>query len=184
MSSRSPFSGPWLVASIVIFTALELFVAIVFAPAVLAGRLASPMWRMRVEMMMHLGSFWLGGLVVGVISPRVRMLEPAVGAFASVALVLLTSVFMPHAFLRLSSEKLLIGGGIAFLVALAGAHLGERLMGNVDADDGTARGRLRKALGGERGAKPRGEGKQLEAGAPPLSPEEARREIERIRGRR
>jgi hypothetical protein len=80
----------------------------------------------------------------------VRLLEPAAAAFVSVAMVLLMGVFLPNAFLRFDLMRLLVGGGIAFSLALGGAWSGEKLMGNVGADDEdvqeTARGRLRASL--------------------------------------
>lgn len=145
------FSLGWVAAGVFIITALELLIALVVAPAVLVGRLASPMLRMRLEILMHLTSFWAGGLVVGLISPRVRLLEPAVAAFVSVGLVFLTSVFLPNHFLSFSLGKLLVGGGIAFALALAGAYLGERLMGNLREPVGAARPEARR-LPGQQGA--------------------------------
>ncbi len=182
---RSPtFSTPWLLASVVIFTAVELLITLALAPALLVGRLGSPMLRLRLEMLMHLGSFWAGGLLVGVISPRVRMLEPAVGAFASVALVLMSSVFLPYTTLRFSTDKLVVGGGLAFLLALAGAYAGEKLMGNVGPDDPSARGKLRRSLWGERGVLSRGDPRWLGAGPAPLAADDAAARLAELKRRR
>jgi len=148
-----PFSVRWVTASVVVFTALEILIALVLAPAIFGAKLASPMVQMRLEMIMHLASFYLGGVVVGVISPGVRLTEPAVGAVVSVVLVFLMSVFLPQSYLHFDLTKIAIGGGIAFVLALAGAYTGEQIMGNVSADDeGTARGRLRSGLWGAQGA--------------------------------
>ena len=59
------------------------------------------------------------------------MIEPALGAFVSVGLTLAISIFLPYTFMRMSFGKMLIGGGIAFFIAFAGARIGERFMGNV-----------------------------------------------------
>lgn len=147
-----PFSTRWVVASVVIYTAMEITIALFLAPAIFAGRLASPMLQMRLQMLMHLGSFYVGGVAVGVISPGVRLTEPAVGAFVAVCIVFLISFFMPHAFFHWDWTKILIGGGIAFGLGLAGAHTGEKIMGNVDdADDGSRRSRLRSKMWGDHG---------------------------------
>jgi hypothetical protein len=145
------FSLRWVVASVVIYTALEIVVAVVLAPAIFGARLASPMVRMRLEMLLHLSSFYVGGVAVGLISPGVRLAEPAVGAFASVVLVFLMSVFLPHGFLQFDLTKIAVGGGIAFVLALMGAYTGERIMGNVDAHDRGVRGRVRSTMWGDRG---------------------------------
>jgi hypothetical protein len=111
------------------------------------------MFHLQLKMAMHLASFYLGGIAVGILSPGVRMKEPAIGAFVSVALVLAMSLFMPMTYLQFSWTKLLMGGGIAYFFALAGAYSGEKLMGNVEADEEeareSARGRLRTALWAE-----------------------------------
>lgn len=149
-SPDQPFSRAWVVASVLIITGLELLIALAIAPAVLTGRLASEMLRMRLEILMHLASFYLGGFAVGLLSPGVRLNEPAVGAFLSVGLVFLTSFFLPHAYLHFSVEKLLIGGGIAFVLAMMGAYTGERWMGNVETQrPDSARAGVRRRLWGD-----------------------------------
>lgn len=151
-----PFSTWWMIASVLIFTGMEILIAILIAPAIFAGRLASPMLQMRLQMLMHLGSFLVGGIFVGIISPRVRMMEPAVGAVIAVALVFLMSVFMPYSFMHWSWTKIAIGGGIAFGLALFGAYTGEKWMGNIS-DPSTGRGRLRERLWGDHGMLSRGD---------------------------
>ena len=153
--SDQPFSKRWVIASVFLITGMELAIALLLAPAILTGRLASPMVQMRMQMIMHLASFYFGGILVGLISPRVRIWEPAVGAFVSVALVFLMSFFMPSAFMHFDLGKIVVGGGIAFVLALAGAYTGERWMGNVERD--SARGRLRERMWGERGLLSRGD---------------------------
>lgn len=149
-----PFSTAWTVVSVAMFLAVELFIGSWLGPMVI-GKYVSPMFHMQLQMAMHLTSFYLGGIAVGVLSPGVRLKEPAVGAFISVALVLLMSVFMPMSYMRLDLTKLLLGGGIAFVLALAGAFSGEKLMGNIEADDEkaeeTTRGRLRSTMWAEDG---------------------------------
>ncbi|MHB8876479.1 MAG: hypothetical protein ACYC8T_22520 [Myxococcaceae bacterium] len=144
-----PFSAAWTAVSVALFLAVELFIGTWVGPMVI-GKYVSPMFHMQLQMAMHLASFYVGGIAVGILSPGVRLKEPAVGAFISVALVLLMSVFMPMSYFHFDLGKLLLGGGIAFILALAGAFSGEKLMGNVEADDEKAkessRGRLRSSL--------------------------------------
>jgi hypothetical protein len=149
-TSSQPFSWGWVAASVLIFTALEIAIAVLLAPAIFAGRLASPMLQMRLQMLMHLGSFLLGGLAVGIISPRVRLWEPAAGAFVAVLIVFMMSFFMPTFWLSFHLDKVLVGGGVAFVLALAGAYTGEKWMGNVENDD-DRRARIRQKMWGDHG---------------------------------
>jgi hypothetical protein len=107
-------------------------------------------------MLMHLLSFWLGGVAVGIISPRIRLFEPAVGAFCAVMITFMMSFFMPTHWMSFDLNRLAIGGGIAFVLALAGAWTGEKIMGNVS-DDDDARARVRDRMWGEQGLLSRGD---------------------------
>ena len=148
---KKSFSWKWVALSIVIYTAMEIGIAVFLAPAIFAGRLASPMLQMRLQMLMHLASFLVGGFFVGLLSPGVRMWEPAVGAFVSVAIVFMMSFFMPTWFMHWDTQKVMIGGGIAFALAIAGAYSGEKIMGNVEAGDGSRRGQLKGRMWGDSG---------------------------------
>ncbi|GJM60932.1 hypothetical protein [Persicobacter diffluens] len=127
--NQGVFSKRWVVLSFVIFVAVELFLGKYLAE-MLAGRIVSVSLRYQLQGGLNLISYLCGGFIIGIISPGVRILEPAVGAFLAVALMLIVSVFTPYSFIYFSLSKLLIGGGIAFFLALIGAHYGERLMGN------------------------------------------------------
>ncbi|MBI5542310.1 MAG: hypothetical protein HY901_00350 [Deltaproteobacteria bacterium] len=148
----SSFSQAWAFLSVVLFLAIELAIGAFVGPFVI-GKYVSPMFHLQLQMLMHLGSFYVGGFLVGMLSPGVRLTEPAVGAFISVAVVWLISFFMPSWFYHFDFTRLLVGGGIAFALALAGAYSGEKLMGNVEADDpassASARGRLRARMWNE-----------------------------------
>jgi hypothetical protein len=155
---RQSFSWAWVIASVLIITGMEIGIAVVISPLLLASRLATQMVQLRLDMLMHLGSFLLGGWLVGIISPRVRMWEPAVGALISVMLVFLMSFFLPQTWMRWDWNKIVIGGGIAFVLALAGAYTAEKWMGNVECDDpDSRRARLREDLWGSRGRLSRGD---------------------------
>lgn len=60
----------------------------------------------------------------------IRTAEPASGAFISVALVLVLAAFTPYTYIQFDLRKLLIGGAIAYVLALGGARLGERVTTN------------------------------------------------------
>lgn len=145
--NERPFSSAWTILSLVLFLAIELVFGGWLGPLV-AGKYVSPMFHYQAQMLMHLLALYLGGVAVGVVSPGRRLLEPAVGAFLSVAITFLMSFFMPTWFLRFDVTKVLIGGGIGFFVALLGAWHGEKMMGNLPPDElkQTRRGRLRAAM--------------------------------------
>lgn len=148
-TTSRPFSMGWMFASVVLFLGSELLIGTWIGPLVL-GKYVSPMFHLQLQMMMHLASFYLGGLLVGIISPGVRLKEPAVAAFLSVALVFMISFFMPGFMYPFSMDRMLVGGLIALVIAVVGAYSGEKLMGNIALDEPeasrTARGRLRAAL--------------------------------------
>ncbi len=56
-------------------------------------------------------------------SLSVRIVEPAVGAFAAAGVMLVPTVFTPYSFIAFSGSKLIIGGFVA-------TAAGQRLMGN------------------------------------------------------
>jgi hypothetical protein len=146
-SGSSSFSSAWTVVSVILFLAVELLIGTWIGPAVM-NKYVSPMFHLQLGMIMHLVSFYLGGVLVGLLSPGIRMLEPAVGGFISVAVVFMISFFMPTWFYAFSWTKMLVGGTIAFFLALIGAYTGEQLMGNVgtEEEEPSLRGKIRSTL--------------------------------------
>ncbi|MBT3345604.1 MAG: hypothetical protein HN712_18655 [Gemmatimonadetes bacterium] len=112
-----------------IYIAAEVVLGI-WVGSVVAGRFISISLSFMLQGLLNLASYFIGGLIIGLISPGLRLYEPAAGAFLAVGLMLLLSFFTPYHFIQFSMTKMLIGGGIAFFLALAGARLGERLSGN------------------------------------------------------
>ena len=112
-----------------IFVALELLLGGLVAH-LLAGRNISHMLGLRIELALSLLSFLTGGFLVGVLSPGLRLIEPAIGAGVTVVFTFLIAFFTPVTVLAADPNKILIGGIAGFAVALFGAHLGERLRGN------------------------------------------------------
>lgn len=128
--SESPFSWTWVWISMGVFITFELVLG-GFLAHVVFGRMLSLHLNFLLQGLLNLVSYFLGGLLVGILSPRVRIQEPAVGAFLSVAVMLSLSLFTPYSFIRFGLFKMLIGGAIAFMLALTGAKLGERLTGHL-----------------------------------------------------
>lgn len=118
------FSRGWVASSVFIFIAVELLLSAVMSP-LMSGAGVSNVLQIKIHGLLNIAGYFIGGIFVGLISPSVRILEPAVAAVIAVAATLTLSFFTPYWFYRFSGEKMLIGGAIAFVVALAGAHLGE-----------------------------------------------------------
>lgn len=123
------FSMRWAIFSAAIFLASQLTLGFWLADLVQGTRL-SLHTRFLTEAVFNLASYFVGGVIVGLISPGVRIREPAFGAFLCVAAMFVVSAFTPLSFIRFSMVKLLVGGAIAFGLALTGAKLGEKLAGN------------------------------------------------------
>ncbi len=128
MSQKQPsaYSPLWVVLSLIIFVAIELLLGGVLGP-MLVGRFISHQLSLKLQMFLMLGSYFFGGLLIGLISPGIRVLEPAVGAALAVIFTWVYSFFTPIRYYGFSLTRMLIGGGIAFVLALIGADLGERV---------------------------------------------------------
>lgn len=130
-------SWTWVFSSFGVFVLLELFLG-GFIGAVVVGRFVPHFLTYQIEVLLLLSSFFIGGAIVGLISPTVRILEPALAAFGSVLLTLSISFFSPYQFMAFTWTKVIIGGGIAFMLALFGARFGEKLsarMGNKNSQE-------------------------------------------------
>lgn len=95
------------------------------------GRYMSHNLRFALQGILNLSSYFVGGFIVGGISPGIRIREPAVGAALAIAVMFGLTMFTPYSFIRFSMYKLLIGGGLAYVLALSGARLGEKFTGNL-----------------------------------------------------
>jgi len=124
-----PFSTKWMLASMAIFIGIELLLGGIVGQIVV-GRFMSLSLRFMLQGLLNVVSFFIGGFIIGVISPGLRVREPATGAFLSVALMLILSIFTPYSFIRFSLTKMIIGGVIAFCLALTGAKIGEKVTGH------------------------------------------------------
>ena len=128
-TNHQAFAMRWVLASMTVFLGIELVLGGWIGGA-LTGRFTSLNLQFMLQGLLNLVSFFIGGVLIGFFSPGLRVHEPAIGAFLSVALVLSLSLFTPYSFIRFSLSKMLIGGAVAFWLALVGARLGERAAGN------------------------------------------------------
>lgn len=113
----------------VVFIASEIVIGY-FLGNLIVGRFASMGLKFLMQGLSMLIGFYVGGFLVGVISPGVRIWEPAAGAFCSVGLLMVVTLFTPSVFYHFSLIKVILGGIIAFALALYGARMGERVMRN------------------------------------------------------
>ena len=124
-----PFSKKWMFASVAIFLGAELILGGLVGNVVV-GRFMSRSLHFMLQGILNLVSFFVGGFIIGLISPGIRIHEPAVGAFLSVSIMLCLSIFTPYSFIHFSLTKMIVGGVFAFFLALVGARLGEKISGN------------------------------------------------------
>ncbi|MBF0198632.1 MAG: hypothetical protein HQL32_13020 [Planctomycetes bacterium] len=129
IDSPRPFSKKWMILSMVIYIAAEIFIGF-FIGGIIVGKYVSIGLQFMMQGLCMLLAYFVGGFLVGVISPGVRIYEPAAGAFACVALTMILVIFVPLPFFHFSLTKLIVGGAIAFVIALTGAKMGERITGN------------------------------------------------------
>ncbi|MHB2019855.1 MAG: hypothetical protein ACYCW6_23190 [Candidatus Xenobia bacterium] len=126
------FSWGWVTCSFFLFLIIEIALGAWVQPFI-RDRFPTMPLDIKIGMLIMLTSFWLGGLVVGLCSPDVRVVEPGVGAFIAVLLTWVFTFFVPVTFFHFDGLRLLIGGGLAALIACWGSDVGERvaaLLGN------------------------------------------------------
>ena len=124
--TSSTRSTLWIVLSLIIFITVEILLGGLIGPLVIGRFVSRPLY-LKLEVVLMLGSYFFGGLLVGLLSPGIRVLEPAIGAALAVIFTWLYSFFTPIRFYGFSLRRMLVGGAIAFLLALIGADLGERI---------------------------------------------------------
>jgi hypothetical protein len=132
--NEAPFSTPWMVLSLVTFVGVELILGGVLGDILLRNAKSIPL-RFTLQGLFHLTSFFLGGLLIGMVSPKIRIVEPAMGAFLAVGVMMVMTFFTPYTFIQFDLGKLIVGGVIAFLLAQGGARLGEKWTGSIDEDE-------------------------------------------------
>lgn len=126
---NNKFSFLWVILSFITFVFVELFLG-GFVGQVLIGKYISISLKLTIQALLHLSSFFIGGVIIGILSPGIRIWEPAIAAFLSVGIMFSISMFTPYSYISFSQEKMLVGGCIAFFLSRMGARLGERVVGN------------------------------------------------------
>jgi len=126
---KRPISTKWVVLSVLIFTAFEVLLG-QGVTKLLEGSTTSHMLKQRIELALMSASFLAGGFLIGVLSPGPRLLEPAIGAAITVVFTFLIAFFSPIVVFQASLSRMVVGGALGFVLALFGAHLGEKLTGN------------------------------------------------------
>jgi stress response protein SCP2 len=124
--SLKSFSWAWMLFSLVVFIIAEIAIAGLFQTNLFWSFIPQS-FRFLVEIVSFSISFLAGGMIVGLVSPSIRVLEPAIAAFFSVIILLSNGFFTPNGFADFSVIKMLIGGSIAFALAMSGARLGEKI---------------------------------------------------------
>jgi hypothetical protein len=81
---------------------------------------------MKIEMLVMLASYFVGGLVVGFVSRGRRVDEPIIAAFLAVLITFCLTFFTPLRFFRFSIVRVLVGGLIAAVFAVLGVDAGSR----------------------------------------------------------
>jgi hypothetical protein len=126
LNQNQPFSLGWVLGSMVVFVIAQLLLAVVVGQILIGGRIPYGLQQI-VQGLLALVSYFVGGFIIGVISPKIRIIEPALGAFLSIFLVVFVSFVMPNSYIHFDWQRLIVGGIIAFALALYGATLGEKL---------------------------------------------------------
>ncbi|MBN1423624.1 hypothetical protein JXA88_03620 [Candidatus Fermentibacteria bacterium] len=117
-------SRTWVIASMIVFLMTELVIGTVVG-SLFAGH-PGHVVHMRIEMLVMLASYFVGGLVMGFVSRGSRLDEPIIAAFLAVVITFCLTLFTPLRFFRFSVTRVLIGGVIAAGFAVAGVDLGAR----------------------------------------------------------
>ena len=131
---RAPFSWGWVWISFVGFLVFQVLLSKFATPYVTQGYQTAH-FRFLVEGAITLAAYYLGGFLTGFISPRVRLLEPAVAAGLAMFAALSVGWFTPQIWYQFGMFKFLLGGGAAASLAYAGAFSAERLTGSVREDE-------------------------------------------------
>lgn len=117
----------------VAFIAAELLIGGVLGEIVL-GRMVSINTSFLLQGLLNLAGFALGGFIIGLVSPGRRIVEPAIGAAATMVLISVLAIFVPFRYMGYTGGRFLIAAAIAAGIGAAGAYSAEKLTGNVPAE--------------------------------------------------
>lgn len=118
------FSWFWVGVTLVAFTVCNSAVAKFLSHGSIHGALLA-------EALANLATYFTGGLLVGLISPKPRPLEIGLGGALAIVLVMFVGAWLPisASFLRASWGKILIMSFIAAALAVGGADTAARWKG-------------------------------------------------------
>ncbi|MBS2036293.1 hypothetical protein JST97_14985 [bacterium] len=131
---RAPFSWGWVWASFAGFLVFQVLLSR-FATPYLTQGYQTEHFRFLVEGGINLASYYLGGFLIGFLSPRVRLMEPATAAFLAMFAALSVGWFSPNVWRQFGMAKFILGGLAAASMAYGGAFSAERLTGSVREDE-------------------------------------------------
>ena len=133
MRSTSEWSWKWVWGALGIYVAAEILLGAVIGDYLIGGFISRPLY-LKLQSFLMLGAYASGGFLVGLLSPKVRIAEPAIGAFLAVAVTFLYTFFTPLSFYRFSLMRIIVGGTLALICASVGAKFGERLAARLGND--------------------------------------------------
>ena len=131
--AKRPFSFGWVLFSTVGYLAMQVVLGIVAQTFVLPFVVAKHTQFFAEGLIILLG-FYIGAFVIGVVSPGRRVIEPVLGAVASVAAAFSVANFTPQMGGWFRYDGLGMMATAAFLAAFVsgfGCYSGEKLMRNV-----------------------------------------------------
>ncbi|MEW6280238.1 MAG: hypothetical protein AB1758_16540, partial [Candidatus Eremiobacterota bacterium] len=105
-----PFSWAWVWMSIGSFlVAQSILAAIGLRMATIHGHLLR-------EVLFNVATYYIGGFMIGVVSPKIRVMEPAVAAVITMFLVMSVGMWFPTNLLPFNLGKAVIMGALVFVV--------------------------------------------------------------------
>jgi len=129
MAERTPLDLKWTLIGAAVIIGLNQVITLSLAPALypkleaMAGQTGG---LLLLALIVALGSFFVGGLLVGWLSPGETLMEPAVACVAAIAVNGLVSGISGATNLL----GLVIAGVAGFGLGLLGAKVGERIQGD------------------------------------------------------
>ncbi|HEY4001690.1 MAG TPA: hypothetical protein VGO93_22635 [Candidatus Xenobia bacterium] len=124
--NKSGFSWGWTGLAFAVFTVVEIVVGTLLH-GLIASRFPSMDLDLKLSMLILVASFLVGGFVVALVSPRVRIWEAGVAAFLTVLMTHLYAFFVPVSFIHPDLHRMLVGGVMGLVLAAIGADSGERV---------------------------------------------------------
>ena len=109
LNQNQPFSMRWILGSMAVFVIAQLILTVVVGQVLIGNRVGYTLQQV-LQGLLILVSYFVGGFIIGVVSPKIRIIEPAIGAFLSIFLVVFVSFVMPNSYISFNWLRLIIGG--------------------------------------------------------------------------